>query len=60
MLVVMGVCWKTAMSPGQKKKLCKIRRKFYGEQCHVGFFAERFVRGEGTALKKVGEKSVRG
>ena len=28
-----------------KKMLCKIRRKFYEEQCHLGFFAERFVSG---------------
>jgi len=39
MYLAMGVCWKTAMSPG-KKKLNKISWNIYEEQCHFGFFAE--------------------
>ena len=32
------------LSPDEKKnKVCKIRRKFYEEKCHVRFFAERFA-----------------
>jgi len=46
MLVAMGKCCKTAMSPEKKKKkLCKISWKFYEEQCHLGFLAERIVSG---------------
>ena len=34
------------LSPDEKeKKLCKIRRKFYEEKCHVGFLAEKRVSG---------------